>query len=293
MTESKATKPTKPAKTTVYVDVEDDITAIIDKVETAKHKVVALVLPKRTAALQSIVNMRLLKRSADSADKNAVLITSESSLMPLAGAAGLLVAKNLHSKPEIPDSPLPHTESKPKVSDDPDAEVSKEDAKLDYHRSIGGLAAATAIDEPETIPIGDEDETDKTPSKSAKTPKDKKLKVPNFDRFRNRLGLTIAGGILLIIFLILAIFVWPKATITIKTSSTPLLASFDLTTSDKAQAYDEKNHVIPAVLKTSDQTSSQTTQATGQQNNGQKATGTVTMKNCTSNSLTIAAKSKI
>src|SRR3954469_19623116 len=97
--------PGKTSKDTIYIDVDDEITSIIDKVETSSSKVVALVLPKRAASLQSIVNMKLLKRSADTADKNVVLITSEQALIPLAGAAGLHVAKNLQSKPEVPDSP--------------------------------------------------------------------------------------------------------------------------------------------------------------------------------------------
>src|SRR3982751_4813190 len=97
--------PGKTSKDVIYIDVDDEITSIIDKVENSPHKVVALVLPKRAASLQSIVNMKLLKRSADTADKNAVLITSEQALMPLAGAAGLHVAKNLQSAPEIPAAP--------------------------------------------------------------------------------------------------------------------------------------------------------------------------------------------
>src|SRR5436190_17633981 len=95
-------KPAAKAKETIYVDVEDDITAIIDKVEAAKAKVVALVLPKRSTTLQSTVNMRLLKRSAESADKDLVLVTSEGALLPLAGAVGLHVAKNLQSAPKVP-----------------------------------------------------------------------------------------------------------------------------------------------------------------------------------------------
>src|ERR1043165_8529377 len=95
--------PPKPSKDTVYIDIEDEITAVIDKVEAAKEKIVALVLPKRATTFQSIVNMRLLKRSADKADKKVVLITGEAALLPLAGAAGLHVAKNLQSAPAIPD----------------------------------------------------------------------------------------------------------------------------------------------------------------------------------------------
>src|SRR5438270_10474883 len=104
-------KPAKVGKDTVYVDVDDEITAIIDKVEAAKEKVVALVLPKRTAVLQSTVNMRLLKRSAENARKNVVLITSETALLPLAGAAKIHVAKNLQTTPAIPPSPLADKEA--------------------------------------------------------------------------------------------------------------------------------------------------------------------------------------
>ena len=65
----------------------------------------ALVLPKRATVFQSVVNMKLLKRAADGEKKNAVLITSEAALLPLAGIAGLHVAKTLNSKPAIPLAP--------------------------------------------------------------------------------------------------------------------------------------------------------------------------------------------
>src|ERR1700759_1233799 len=92
-------------KETIYVDVDDEITAIIDKVGAAKGKIVALVLPKRCPVLQSVVNMKLLKRTADNAGKNLVLITSEAGLLPLAGATGLYVASTPTSKPAIPNTP--------------------------------------------------------------------------------------------------------------------------------------------------------------------------------------------
>src|ERR1035438_6749581 len=92
-------------KDTIYIDVEDEITNIIDKLQSSKGKVVALVLPKRATVFQSIVNMKLLKRAADAQKKNAVLITSEAGLLPLAGMAGIHVAKTLNSKPEIPLAP--------------------------------------------------------------------------------------------------------------------------------------------------------------------------------------------
>src|SRR3989344_1513591 len=275
--------PSKPGKDVVYVDLDDEITSIIDKVENAKDKVVALVLPKRAAVLQSIVNMRLLKRAADNAGKNVVLISSDSALSPLAGAAGLHVAKNLTSKPHIPPSPIPihegptqPVEAEPVVEDN--EEVNESSAKIDYNRSIGELAASHEVEEPETIPLNDEDivakETGDAPSPAkTKAPKDKRLKVPNFDKFRLSLGLGIAGLILLIIFIILATTVLPKANITIKTISLPVSANFNLTADANAKTLDEAKGIIPSSLQTKDQTAVAAVNATGQQNNGDKATG--------------------
>src|SRR5579872_5821807 len=94
------------SKDTIYIDVDDEITTVIDKVKASGNKLVALVLPKRASVFQSIVNMKLLKRKSDEAGKKLVLVTTETSLMPLAGAVGLHVAKTLSSKPEIPAAPI-------------------------------------------------------------------------------------------------------------------------------------------------------------------------------------------
>ncbi|PJE65086.1 hypothetical protein COU91_03585, partial [Candidatus Saccharibacteria bacterium CG10_big_fil_rev_8_21_14_0_10_47_8] len=280
---AKPSKAPKPSKATVYVDVDDEITAIIDKVENAKHNIVALVLPKRATMLQSIVNMRLLKRSSDTAGKSVVLITSETALLPLAGAAGLHTARNLQSKPSIPPAPTDAAktpdeaaEEEPSISDE---ELSDTPSKLDYHRSIGELATASADNEDEAITLEDEDETGKdTPgTKPAKVSKDKKLKIPNFERFRLFILLGAVGAVGLIVFIIFAIFVLPKATVTIKTASVPVSTEFNLTTSDSAKALDLAKKTIPATLKTTEQKSTAQVPATGQQNNGTKASGTVSM----------------
>lgn len=285
-------------KEVVYLDIDDDITSIIDKVESAGSKVVALVLPKRAAALQSIVNMRLLARSAETAGKKAVLITTEAALLPLAGAAGLNVAKSLQSTPEVPSSPVPPVPTKHAVEAEAVPEAAGDEAdlpkKIDYSRSVGELAAKD--EHLETIELDSDEEAAAAsaldePAKKPKAPKDKKLAVPNFDRFRLMLGLAIAGVLALIIFIILAIWVLPKATIAITTTSVPVSTNFALNTSDTAKALDEKAGVIPASLKTSDQTTNQQVQATGQQNNGTKATGSIVMStsDCSGTAPTVAA----
>jgi hypothetical protein len=297
----KITKATsaKPGKDVIYLDVDDEITSIIDKVEGAKQKIVALVLPKRAAMLQSVVNMRLLKRSAASAGKSVVLITSEHALMPLAGAAGIHVAKNLQSKPLIPTAPDAEDESTLNAEESADSDdldnLDDQPQKLAYNSSVGELAASN--DEPEEIALDDEDDQE-DPKKDAGAaaastphhkPKNKGLKVPNFDRFRMLILLGGGALIALIIFLILAVTVLPKATVTIKTSSTPVSLDMDLTASGTAKELDETKKIIPSVLKTSDQTTNQQVTATGQQNNGEKAGGSASLKNCGDTPVTLPA----
>jgi hypothetical protein len=275
--------PAKPSKDTIYIDVDDEITGIIDKIENSEHKVVALVLPKRAASLQSIVNMKLLKRSADTAGKNVVLITSEAALLPLAGAAGLHVAKNLQSVPEVPDSPRHAAPAADKVAaeevpeETEDADEEDLPKKFDYGKPVGALAAAHEAENPETIDLDDDEDeaASAAAAKPSKIPKGAKVKVPNFDRFRLMLGLGVLAFVALIVFLILAIAVLPKAKITIKTSSEPVAANFTLNAAARA-ALDPVKGTIPAKLETLDQTGNQSVTATGQQNNGTKATGSVT-----------------
>ncbi|HSX35646.1 MAG TPA: hypothetical protein VLH84_01790 [Patescibacteria group bacterium] len=294
-------------KEVIYIDVDDEITAIIDKVRSAKQKIVALVLPKRTAVLQSVVNMKLLKRTADEAKKNIVLITSEANLLPLAANVGVHVAKTLQTKPEIPDGPG-------KVDDDEAVEqVDDEGAddavvpKLDKTKPVGELAGggmAPDDDEDEAIELGDEDEDDAAAavvvggvtSKAKKGKKDKKLLVPNFNRFRLVMLLGIPAAITLIVLLVVAATVLPKASIDIKTDSQAIDSSTVLAlNTDASTKLDPATGAVPAIQQQTTKTMTQQVPTTGQQNNGVKATGKVTLSlnDCSVPSVTIPAGSAV
>ncbi|OYW41790.1 hypothetical protein B7Z28_02150, partial [Candidatus Saccharibacteria bacterium 32-45-3] len=92
-------------KDVIYIDVDDDVTAIIGKIKKSEEKIVALVPPKRPGALQSAVNLRLLERMAKNEKKNLVLITHNPALVALAANAKIPVAKNLQSRPEVAEIP--------------------------------------------------------------------------------------------------------------------------------------------------------------------------------------------
>jgi hypothetical protein len=295
-------------KETIYVDVDDEITTIIDKVANAKGKVVALVLPKRATVLQSIVNMKLLKRTADSAGKNLVLVTSETGLMPLAGAVGLFVASTPTSKPSIPAAPI-GPDDEPEDIDEPlnivdgtEGADDEFDTKAASAKTVGELAAAGAAgklagdDIDESIDMGDDDDAPvaaAAATKAAKPKKNKSLKVPNFDSFKKKIALGVVALLLLIGGWILAFVVLPHATVTIKTDSATIPTNLNLTLNTNAKTLDTGSNVVPATAQSQQKTSTQTVPATGQQNNGQKASGTVAVTNCSGSSYTVSTGSSL
>ena len=267
-------------KDTIYVDIDDEITGIIDKLKASEGKVVALVLPKRASVFQSIVNMKLLKRAGDSSKKNLVLITSEAGLLPLAGAAGVHVAKTLTSKPEIPAGPV-GMEDVEETVDESEAEALV--PPVDPSKSIGDLAGPADAADVETLVLDDDEVPPEDAAKPApksfepKGKKDKKLKIPNFERFRLLLALVVLLLILLIVGLLYANFSLAKATINIKTDATNIGTSLDLNLSTAAQSLDSGTNTIPAKLEQQQKTYTQQVPTTGQKNNGQKASGNVSM----------------
>lgn len=285
-------------KEVLYIDVEDEITTIIDKMHSSPSKIIALVLPKRASVFQSIVNMRLLKRTADEAKKHIVLVTSEINILPLAGAVGIHVAKTAQSKPVIPPAP--------KTSDAPITvnEIEVEDADgepqysggLDPQASIGELAGLPISDQEETIEV-DNDEVDPLIAAAAATEKidkksfNKKLKIPDFDKFRVRLFLGAGLLLLLIVGWYVAFYVMPKARIVIKTDAVSVNSNLNLIASPAATKVDTAKLTVPGLVKEYTKSDSQKIQPTGTKDVGTKASGTMTVYNCTDEAVTVPAGS--
>ena len=293
-------------KDTVYIDIDDEITSVIDKVISSKAKTVALVLPKRASVFQSVVNMKLLKRKTEQNNKKVILVTTESSLLPLAGATGLLVSKTLASTPEIPDGPL-IVSREDDIDEDAPIEVNTEpkrdfrnlkDAKNILKRPVGALDdeaklnSNNEIDEDlNTIDIEDiskdQDEPEYKPSRKEKKhnkKKDHALSVPDFDTFKKYGFLGVIGIIVLVIASWYLFTVLPTATIIVATNAQSVNANLSFSLSTSANTLDSTNNVLPAKQVTLNNNYTASVPATGQANNGNKANGTATLSitKCTS-----------
>ncbi len=276
------------SKETIYIDVDDEITGIIDKVRDSASSLIVAVLPKRATVLQSSVNMKLLKRSADEASKKLVLITNEASLLPLAALSGIYVASDLNSKPDIPQMKDLKKSTNLSQENLDNNVINLEQSNPDQvEQPIGQLAKLAA-----SIPLEDDiipdqvvnlDKTkDSTVSKKPK--KDKSLKVPNFNRFRVIFFLVV---ILLLIIgsgLYYALAIMPKAVIDIKTNASNIPINTPITLSTTSSSVDLVSNTIPAKQMSYSKTYTATVPTTGQQNNGQIASGNISISLSCSNS---------
>ena len=272
-------------KDVIYIDVEDDITAIISKVKASKEKIVALVPPKRIGVLQSAVNLRLLSRAAEQGSKHLVIITSNHALSSLAASAKLPVAKNLQSKPEL--APIATLDA-----DDEEDVIDGNDLPVGEHAKLADDGDEPAMDVSESVIAGlAEPPKDGEALKPAKV-KNKKAKVPDFNTFRKKMIFAGIGGVLLIAFLVWAIFFAPHATIVVSAKTTDKSVNAKVTASDTV-ATDASKNTVKAMKVSKTEDKKVNFQATGSKNVGEKATGTVNFSNGSLSSQSIPAGTRL
>ncbi len=263
-------------KDIIYIDTEDDITAIIGKIKSSKENVVALVPPKRTGVLQSAVNLRLLSRTAEKNSKKLVLITNNKALIALSATAMIPYAKNLQSKPEIAEIAALEIDDGEDIIDGSQLPIGE------LAKTADNKPSEDLTDDLSAIDIDDESSKDISMASkgSAKKPKNN-VKVPNFSRFRKKLFLGIAAGILLLIFLIWAIWFAPSAKIIITAKTDPAPVSETLILGG-ISASDVNKNTIQSIAKQIKKDVSVNFTATGSKDVGDKATGTIKIENCDS-----------
>lgn len=259
-------------KDVIYIDVEDDITAIIGKVKSSKEKIVALVPPKRIGAIQSAVNLKLVHRAAEQADKRLVIISNNAALMALAGSAGIPVAKNLQSKPEMAEIPALEIDDGEDIIDGsslPNAPEPSEAVDVD---GASPVAAPVAVNAAAKRPKATAS-TESALGAAAVAAKDK-VRIPDFDSFRKKLFIGIAAAVLLIGFLIWAIVFAPAATIIVSARTSDSALNSQVKLADTATT-SLKEGSIKSTTKTTKKDISKSFTATGKKDVGTKASGTV------------------
>lgn len=272
-------------KDVIYIDIEDDITAIIGRVRDAKAPIVALVPPKRIGVLQSTVNLKLLQRAADSVKRRIVLITNDQALTALAAGLSIPIARNLQSKPEVAEIPALDT--------DDDGIINGEELPVGELASTVEPIASQAVQPVMAAPrtkITQPKNVSNSPTKPK--PAGKGIKIPNFDTFRKKLFLFGGLGVVVVGFLVWAIFFAGQATVAITARTNIVNISKSLQLRDGA-TLDANQGVLPLIVHETKKSVSVDFEATGEKNVGERASGTVKFSTSQPSSTTIPAGTEL
>lgn len=273
----------------IYLEVDAEITEAIDKLKAAKGDAVKVVVPARSGLLQSAVNLKLLKKAAKDHKKELALITNDKTATFLAGGVGLAVASSLKSEPKIPEG-IEEAIQPDIVEPEPEEQSasSGESAKNKSSKS----SDSKSQDKKEAKP--QEDNGVKKRMLDEELPEEgqavkKKTKVPNYNSFQKKLwiGMGIFAGVILAI--ILAITLPTAKLIVLATADKlPLNSDFIVDTSGIETNTDSLTFAGNKLTLQKDLTQEFT--ATGKKDVGTKATGNVTISNCSnSDSFTVPA----
>ena len=267
-------------KDVIYVEPEDDITDIILKIEKAKEKIVALVPPKKAGVFRSVVNIKLIAKAGATSGKTIVLVTVDPSIVKLAAATKLPVAKNLQSAPVIPE-----IEDEP---DEPEEEELIEEADDTVETEADVEALNPSMAEKKTKKAeedADEEDGEEEEEEPEKKPKEKKKKpAKSGNKFINWIKGHKKSAIFLLIlilgvigFLVWAFVIAPSAVIKvgIKTTSNNVSETVKFTTNQVDAKPSEGLFYLQ--LETLDVTQEVLFDATGQKNVGERASGEVTV----------------
>lgn len=329
----------------LYLEADEEVTSVIEKIKKAKQDAVAVILPRNAILGQSVINLKLLYKEAAAAEKQVVIITPDKTTQSLAERVGFVVMSKFDKKSLPVEASLPVKEpekvaeakteeiTKERFDEPKKDEEAKEEPMPDEDKSstaevaeaiIGTAAIGTEAvaaeevaskagfstqaikheanveeseaeepDQPKEEEAHSEqaEESNAEPEEEVKTRTYQKTSdansLPtrgNLQMFRKKQRRPIWKYVLALVVIVLiggiaAALLIPTATVTATIATKPLTQSLRTQVDKTVTATDFTKAVIPGTEITVDQISKVTAKASGQQDVGTKATGTMTLSN--------------
>lgn len=254
---------------TIYLETDEEITSVIDKLKSAESKSVKLMVPRGATILQSVVNLRLIKEEAYKLKKEIAIITSDKIGRRLASQVGLPVYEDA-SHPLAPE-PLPST---PQPEEVVEIDMSKKkttlpkDIKVHYYREPVEVKAPFQL---KKRPVEVTEPTPPPPVTSPIKPVSQKRKFP--------LIWVVSIILILGLGLVLTDLLLSLVKVSLRVPAEPIEKAIELEITDRIAADQLEEGKIKGEFLEVEKVKNQTFEATGKKNVGEKATGTLNVFN--------------
>ncbi len=259
----------------IYLEVDEEITSVVDKLKGAEGSILDIVIPKEALMLQSVINLKLLKKQAESLGKEITIVTQDKIGQKLAEKIGIpVVAKEGQVPKEVNISEV----EKPSFTED-DIELKPKKENKEKETNDKGSESKEIIEEIKKSDLGENE---------VKKPKVNWLK-------KHWKGSLIAGGFLLLGLAIFAYIYVPLANIHIKLAAEKKTVDFTFIADKSISEVDTDGQKIPAREVVEEVEKTEEKKATGKKTVGEKAAGLVTIVNheYSTNAFTITAGTRV
>jgi hypothetical protein len=298
----------------LYLEPDEEITSVVDRLKAIDDQEVAIVVPKRAGILQSIINLKLLRRQSEAMGKRLSIVTTDKTGRNLASAVGLTVHQRLPEVDKVtktaavdkPGTPVAIAfKKKPEAVKPPtlethaieDAAPSKSDTAKDKgvkSENTGGIAVpvkkVTSKEKAQPAPEALDTTKKVSAKKRTAVASKRKLSLAPLLR-RRRFLLVLTAGILAFAAVSGYVFL-PKATIAVAPTTQPLEASSPVIFSARATAYDQKTNTVPSKVIEITKDASATVDTTGTSNAGEKASGELVVVNTLSKTQPLVTRTR-
>ncbi|OGD57403.1 hypothetical protein A2V71_00155 [Candidatus Berkelbacteria bacterium RBG_13_40_8] len=256
----------------LYLEPDEEITSVIDKMKTAKSARLGLVVPREATLLQSVVNLRLLLREAAALGKEIAIVTSDKIGRNLAAQIGIPVYNSIEEQAPVFQPPPPKPSSEEIIEIDM-AQKTEEPQKAPKGVQVHHFQEDSVVWRRNKPPVLKPQAQDKLVSPKISAPKPPK----DFSKYKKVFWPILA--ILVVLLGIATYLLLPKAYVTIFVPSEDLKKQVQLVISSKVSGADTRQNILPGDLVEVSKEAQGNFPATGKKNIGEKASGTITLYN--------------
>ncbi|PJC37231.1 hypothetical protein CO046_01505 [Candidatus Peregrinibacteria bacterium CG_4_9_14_0_2_um_filter_53_11] len=264
----------------LYLEIDDEITTVFDKIKQLRVKRIALVIPRRANLFQSIINLKILYKKINEIGKEILIVTADTGGLQSAEKVGFLATTRL-------------TERKPVVQEQPVAKTIRGERPVRLHGEKVSISEVIKPERKEKIADFLQKIREKIKKRKQKSSSRLVVVAPN----KQALFTLVLVSVLL--FLAIAYIALPGATIYLTPRASVLDPTFNVTFLDSEKnsgalnSANQPNIVVASIpVEAPPFTTTLAHNSTGKISKGTRARGTITITNKTTHPWDLAATTR-
>lgn len=286
----------------IYLNLEDDITKIVQRVKREKATQLVLVCPKRCFLFNDSINLRLLKKQTDFLGKDVSILTMDELGQMYAKEAGFQlksfpkpgqrggISDIRPAKPVVRPEPaqpksVPKEPEKPTVKEEVTEVATSAVSKLHNLMHQPSPAVKTEIQEAPVVEPPYEPLAEEPVAVIAQRPKKK-------SSLQHKFVISFVAVTLLVVVAVVFI-VLPQATVAVYPKTEPITRDWDVGINTQSHDIDANAMTLPATTIAETLDEQNKFQSQGKQEIGNQATGTIQIYNFTSLPLNLRASTTV